>query len=56
MGMDMVLGASLHEAVVTDASILGGHVMRAYVADWSGNQRRRIGALDRLAVLDVQAQ
>ncbi|HEY8088576.1 MAG TPA: hypothetical protein VIF09_12045, partial [Polyangiaceae bacterium] len=35
MAMDMVLGAPLHEAVVTDASILGGHVMRAYVADWT---------------------
>jgi hypothetical protein len=35
MGMDMVLGESLHEATVTDSTILGGQTMRAYEADWS---------------------
>lgn len=34
MGMDAVLGKALHEAVVTDSSILGGQVMRAYEARW----------------------
>jgi hypothetical protein len=35
MALDAVLGEPLSEAVVTDSTILGGHVMRAYVADWS---------------------
>ncbi|MDP9036459.1 MAG: hypothetical protein M3O50_16785 [Myxococcota bacterium] len=35
MAMDMVLGPPLHEATVTDATILGGRTMRAYSADWS---------------------
>jgi hypothetical protein len=35
MGMDTVLGDRLHEATVTDATILGGQTMRAYEADWS---------------------
>jgi hypothetical protein len=35
MAMPPVLGTPLHEATVTDASILGGQTMRAYVADWS---------------------
>jgi hypothetical protein len=35
MSMDMVLGERLHEATVTDATILGGQTMRAYEADWS---------------------
>jgi hypothetical protein len=35
MGMDSVLGEPLHEATVTDSTILGGQTMRAYVADWS---------------------
>jgi len=35
MGMEMVLGDRLHEATVTDATILGGQTMRAYQADWS---------------------
>ena len=35
MGLPAVLGQPLHEAVVTDATILGGHTMRAYEADWS---------------------
>ncbi len=35
MAMDTVLGAPLHEATVTDSTILGGATMRAYMADWS---------------------
>jgi hypothetical protein len=35
MAMDAVLGAPLHEATVTDSTILGGTTMRAYLADWS---------------------
>lgn len=35
MGLPMVLGEPLHEATVTDSSILGGQTMRVYVADWS---------------------
>jgi hypothetical protein len=35
MGMPSVLGEPLREARVTDATILGGQVMRAFVADWS---------------------
>ena len=35
MGMPAVLGEPLHEATVTDSSILGGQTMRAYEADWS---------------------
>ncbi len=35
MALDAVLGQPLHEATVTDSTILGGRTMRAYVADWS---------------------
>jgi hypothetical protein len=35
MGLPVVLGEPLHEATVTDSSILGGQTMRAYEADWS---------------------
>jgi hypothetical protein len=35
MGLETVLGDPLHEATVTDATILGGQTMRAYEADWS---------------------
>jgi heme exporter protein D len=34
MAMDAVLGKVLHEAVVTDATILGGQVMRVFEARW----------------------
>lgn len=34
MGCEPVLGRALHEAVVTDATILGGQVMRVYEARW----------------------
>jgi hypothetical protein len=35
MAIHAVLGDVLHEATVTDSTILGGPTMRAYVADWS---------------------
>jgi hypothetical protein len=35
MGLDAVLGRALHQATVTDSTILGGQTMRAYEADWS---------------------
>ncbi len=35
MALDVVLGRELHEATVTDSTILGGTTMRAYEADWS---------------------
>jgi hypothetical protein len=35
MALDSVLGRPLHEATVTDSSILGGRTMRAYEADWT---------------------
>jgi hypothetical protein len=35
MGMPAVLGDVLHEATVTDSTILGGGTMVAYLADWS---------------------
>jgi hypothetical protein len=34
MACDAVLGPALHEALVTDSSILGGQVMRVYEARW----------------------
>jgi hypothetical protein len=34
MGCEPLLGKKLHEAVVTDASILGGTIMRVYEARW----------------------
>lgn len=34
MACDPVLGKRLHEEVVTDSSILGGQIMRAYEARW----------------------
>lgn len=34
MACDPVLGARLHEAVVTDSTILGGQIMRVYEARW----------------------
>jgi hypothetical protein len=35
MGTEAVLGPALHEAVVTDSSILGGQIMRVYVANYA---------------------
>ncbi|MDP9001985.1 MAG: hypothetical protein M3O46_17970 [Myxococcota bacterium] len=57
MAMDAVLGESLHEATVADATILGGQTMRAYTADWSalgsGEQPWTAGASDIVDTLDV---
>jgi hypothetical protein len=35
MALPAVLGEPLHDATVTDSSILGGQTMRVFVADWS---------------------
>jgi hypothetical protein len=64
MGMDAVLGAPLHEATVTDSTILGGATMRAYVADWSylgsgENPWTPIGTgniIDALDVADLESE
>jgi hypothetical protein len=63
MGMEMVLGEPLHEATVTDASILGGQTMRAYTADWSklGSGEKPWSALpgpvvDALDVADLESE
>ncbi|MBV9946909.1 MAG: hypothetical protein JOZ69_08685 [Myxococcales bacterium] len=63
MALDAVLGAPLHEATVTDATILGGRTMRAYEADWSAlgsGERpwtRLEGALvDVLDVADLESE
>jgi hypothetical protein len=61
-GLDELLGAPLKEATVTDASILGGRTMRAYVADYA-----RLGsgedpwsplgpAIDVLDVADLESE
>jgi hypothetical protein len=62
LGCDAVLGAPLFEATVTDATILGGQTMRAYVADYT-----RLGTgeapwtplsapLDALDVADLESE
>jgi hypothetical protein len=64
MSMDAVLGAPLHEATVTDSTILGGATMRAYVADWSNlgsgeNPWTPIGTgkiFDALDVADLESE
>jgi hypothetical protein len=63
MAMDAVLGAPLHEATVTDATILGGRTMRAYLADWSllgsGEAPWTAGAapiVDALDVADLESE
>lgn len=63
MAMNPVLGEPLHEATVTDATILGGQTMRAYVADWSelgsGEQPWTAGAgevVDSLDVADLDSE
>jgi hypothetical protein len=56
MALDAVLGEPLTEAVVTDATILGGTTMRAYVANWSklgSGERPWSHAGDVLDALDV---
>jgi len=62
MACDPVLGKPLHEAVVTDSSILGGQVMRVYEARWdhlaSGELPwTKTGAiLDTVDVADLESE
>jgi hypothetical protein len=62
MGCDAVLGEPLQEATVTDATILGGQTMRAYVADYtllgSGDLPWSRGGhvLDELDVADLESE
>jgi hypothetical protein len=62
MAMDAVLGEPLHEATVTDSTILGGRTMRAYVADWSslGSGERPWSSpevvLDAVDVADLESE
>ena len=62
LGCETVLGRELHEAVVTDSSILGGQIMRVYEANWtllnSGEKpwtemNARVDALD---VADLESE
>jgi hypothetical protein len=62
MSCDAVLGKALHEAVVTDSTILGGQVMRAYEARWDHLGSGELpwsahGAiLDTLDVADLESE
>ncbi|MBX3198697.1 MAG: hypothetical protein KF894_11225 [Labilithrix sp.] len=62
MGLEPVLGRSLHEATVTDATILGGQTMRASEARWDhlGTGERPWTALatihDTLDVADLESE
>jgi len=64
MSLDVVLGEPLHEAMVTDSTILGGTTMRAYTADWSKlgsgeNPWTPIGTgqiVDTLDVADLESE
>lgn len=62
MGCDPVLGRALHDAVVTDATILGGQVMRAYEARWDllGTGERPWSSLgllhDSVDVADLESE
>lgn len=62
MSCDPVLGARLHEAVVTDASILGGQIMRVYQAKWDhlGSGEKPWSALatthDTVDVADLESE
>jgi hypothetical protein len=62
MGCDPVIGRNLHEATVTDASILGGQTMRASLARWDhlGSGDRPWTALatvvDELDVADLESE
>ena len=58
-----MLGQPLHQATVTDASILGGQTMRATLADWSAlgtGERpwttRTDRAIDELDVADLESE
>jgi len=62
MACDAVLGRALHEEVVTDATILGGQIMRAYEARWDllGTGERPWTALravhDAVDVADLESE
>jgi hypothetical protein len=62
MGLEPILGRALHEAVVTDSSILGGQTMRVYEARWqhlgSGEEPwTKHGTLyDTLDVADLESE
>lgn len=62
MAIDSVLGRPLHEATVTDATILGGRTMRAYDADWSklgtGEKpwTRSDAVIDSVDVADLESE
>ena len=63
MAMETVLGEPLHQATVTDATIVGGKTMRAYTADWSalGSGERPWSApagvvVDALDVADLESE
>jgi hypothetical protein len=68
MAMNEVLGAKLHEATVTDSTILGGQTMVAYEADYSrlGTGERpwtalkahmgEVAAIDTLDVADLDSE
>src|SRR5262249_41619135 len=62
MACDAVLGETLHEETVTDATILGGQTMRAYVADYtrlgSGDLpwSRSGHVVDELDVADLESE
>jgi hypothetical protein len=62
MGCEPVLGRALHQATVTDATILGGQTMRVYEARWDllGSGERPwspFGALhDALDVADLESE
>lgn len=62
MAIDAVLGAELQEAVVTDATILGGRVMRVHEARWDrlGSGERpwtRVGTIvDAVDVADLESE
>lgn len=57
LGIDALLGETLHEATVTDSTILGGSTMRVAVADWtelgSGEAPWTMMVGEVLDVLDV---
>ncbi len=62
MDMPCVLGEPLHEATVTDSTILGGRTMRVFVADWSAMGTGELpwstneAVIDALDVADLESE
>lgn len=62
MDMPCVLGEPLHEATVTDSTILGGRTMRVFVADWSALGSGELpwstseAVVDALDVADLESE